>query len=191
MRLLKAQFDPLWTVHRLDKLTSGVIVFARSAEAHRHLNTQFEQHQIHKLYRALVHGAPPWQQTTVDLPLRPNGDRRHRTVIDPQRGKPASTAVQVLQRFTAFTLLEAAPRTGRTHQIRAHLAALGHPIAADPLYGPKNPDPPAPMARLALHARSLSLLHPLNETQATFEAPYPQDFSQAIQQLSASGTHGS
>jgi RluA family pseudouridine synthase len=186
--LLKLSFAPLWVVHRLDKDTSGVIVFARSAAAHRQLNTQFEQRQAEKRYHALAHGSPLWEETTVDLPLRPNGDRRHRTVIDPQRGKPASTSLRLLQRFDNYTLLEATPHTGRTHQIRAHLAALGFPIAADALYGPKTSHPPPPIARLALHAYSLQLLHPLSQAQISFQAPCPADFLQAVQQLGPTTT---
>lgn len=181
--LLKQAYHLLWTVHRLDKDTSGVIVFARTAAAHRHLNTQFEQRQASKTYHALVIGSPPWETLTVDLPLRPNGDRKHRTVVDAQRGKPAVTVLNVLQRLGLLTLVEAAPHTGRTHQIRVHLAAQGYPIVSDPLYGPKLSPEAAPLPRLALHARSLALIHPNTATQMHFTAPYPPDFSQALDNL--------
>ena len=115
--LLRTRFDPLWVVHRLDKETSGVILFARSAQAHRLLNTQFEQRQALKSYHALVAGAPDWTQTTIDLALRSDGDRRHRSVIDVHRGKPAITELRLLERFATHALLEATPCTGRTHQI--------------------------------------------------------------------------
>jgi len=94
--LLEGQSGRLWTVHRLDKDTSGVLVFARSAEAHRSLNTQFEQHQVTKLYHALVQGSPAWMEYTADLPLRSDGDRHHRTVVDLRAGKPALTHFKVL-----------------------------------------------------------------------------------------------
>ena len=181
--LLKQTYTPLWTVHRLDKDTSGVIVFARSAEAHRHLNTQFEQRQANKAYHALVVGSPPWERLTVDLPLRADGDRKHRTVVDAQGGKPAVTDLRVLERLGALTLIEAAPHTGRTHQIRVHLAAQGYPIVGDALYGPKLPAEAAPMARLGLHAWALSLEHPVTGEEMRFEAPYAQDFEEAVGKL--------
>ena len=189
VNLLKQVYQPLWVVHRLDKDTSGVIVFALSAQAHRNLNTQFEGRQASKLYHALVHGSPGWETTRIALPLRPNGDRRHRTVIDQRSGKPAITDLRVLERLGDFTLVEAAPRTGRTHQIRAHLAACGHPILSDPLYHNRPPgsrpstQPGAPplIERLALHAFSLTLLHPTSGAPQEFTAPYPADFARALE----------
>ena len=179
----------IWVVHRLDKDTSGVIVFARTADAHRDLNAQFEQRRARKVYHALVLGQPNWDEHSVDLPLRPNGDRRHRTVIDLQMGKPAITKLRVLEGFGAFTLVEAIPLTGRPHQIRAHLAACGHPLIADQLYKRSGEAYPAsnpgtePIRRLGLHACSLTLFHPINGQVQHFEAPYPQDFSDALEQL--------
>lgn len=186
---LNEVYGRVWVVHRLDKDTSGVIVFARTAQAHRELNNQFEQRQASKVYHALVIGQPEWDEKAVDLPLRPNGDRRHRTVIDPQRGKQASTALRILERFEGYALVEATPRTGRTHQIRAHLAAVGHPLIADELYrGPGRVEPgatvnPTVIDRLGLHARSLALIHPLSGQPQHFEAPYPQDFAGALEKL--------
>lgn len=187
--LLQEIHGRLWVVHRLDKDTSGVIVFARTAQAHRELNRQFEQRLANKIYHALVMGRPEWERKTIDLALRPNGDRRHRTVIDPQRGKPAITEVQVLELFSAYALVEATPRTGRTHQIRAHLASAGHPLAADPLYqtlGRRLSNASSefmPIDRPALHAHSLVLIHPVTGERQRFEAPYPQDFTRALEQL--------
>src|SRR4030042_2395483 len=132
--VLERQFGHLWIVHRLDKDTSGVLLLARSAEAHRALNTQFEQHRVYKCYHALVVGNPEWQEQTISLPLRPNGDRQHRTMIDTQAGKHAITPLKVLERFVNYCLLEAIPETGRTHQIPAHLHALGLSIIGDKLY---------------------------------------------------------
>ncbi len=178
--ILKETYPALWVVHRLDRQTSGVIVFARTAAAHRSLNTQFEQRQATKTYHALVHGSPAWDTQAVRLPLRPDGDRRHRTVVDPQHGKPAETDLLVLERFDQHTLLQAIPHTGRTHQIRAHLSALGHPIVSDPLYGGAElPELP----RLGLHACSLKLFHPVSAEALEFTAPYPQDMEQAIATL--------
>jgi tRNA pseudouridine32 synthase / 23S rRNA pseudouridine746 synthase len=179
--LLEPNYGKVWIVHRLDKETSGVIVLARTAEAHRSLNTQFEQHTAHKVYHALVRGTPEWEEKSIDFPLRANGDRRHRTVADAQRGKPALTRLRVIERFNAFALVEARPETGRTHQIRCHLAALGYPLAGDRLYGGEEPVPP--LESFALHASSLSLKHPVSGKTLLLEAPYPNDYQIALERL--------
>lgn len=178
--ILEPSFGRLWIVHRLDRETSGVIVLARDADAHRHLNTQFQEHRISKLYHALVAGQPSWENLTITDPLRPNGDRRHRTVVDSARGKSAITELKVLHRFDDYSLLEVAPRTGRSHQIRAHLKHAGYPILADSLYG----DPTHPchtlLPRQGLHALSITLIHPKTTQEMSFEAPYPQDFASLL-----------
>lgn len=179
--LLTQQYGRVWVVHRLDRETSGVIVLARSAMAHRALNLQFDAHRVAKIYHALIVGAPDWDTRPIDLPLRPDGDRRHRTVIDPERGKAAITHVRVLQRFEGFTLIEAAPKTGRTHQIRAHLAAIGFPLVADVLYSKGQSF--GGMTRTALHARSIAFEHPITHVAVRFEAPYPEDFGAALKNL--------
>ena len=180
--LLKTAYNPLWVVHRLDRDTSGAMVFARSAAAHRVLNTQFEKRQANKCYHALALGEPAWEDQTIDLPLRADGDRRHRTIVDWQNGKASCTRLRVLERFKGCALVEATPLTGRTHQIRAHLAALGYPVATDALYGG---EAQTWMARLALHALSLAFFHPTHNERLTFEAPYPADFSDALRNLRA------
>jgi len=194
--LLKLVYNPLWVVHRLDKDTSGVIVFARTAGAHRTLNSQFEARQAAKIYHALVNGDPAWTEQTVDLPLRPNGDRKHRTVVDSQRGKSASTSLRVLEHFGRYALIEAIPHTGRTHQIRAHLATIGHPLVADTLYGSsaslsvlethlgrQGHSELSFLQRSGLHSWSLSVMHPTNGGRLTFVAPYPNDFRYALDWL--------
>jgi RluA family pseudouridine synthase len=181
INLLKQQYDRVWVVHRLDKETSGVMVFARSAATHRALNIAFDSREVGKVYHAIVSGIPAWHAYTIDLPLRPDGDRRHRTVVDRQHGKPALTHLRVLERFAQHALIEAKPETGRTHQIRAHLGALGLPLAGDRLYGGK--DALALITRVALHACSIQFEHPVTHEQLKLEAPYPDDFSHLLEQL--------
>jgi RluA family pseudouridine synthase len=191
-KLLAERFGKVWVVHRLDRGTSGVIVLARTADAHRSLNMQFDRHEASKTYHALVAGTPGWDTQRVALPLTADGDRKHRTVVDPHRGKPAVTHLQVLARFSGCALIEARPETGRTHQIRTHLAALGHPLLGDLLYGGERsrfPDPSAPagllIARAALHAFSLTLAHPATSAPLRLEAPYPEDLAAALRILQA------
>jgi RluA family pseudouridine synthase len=196
--ILEPLYGPIWIVHRLDKETSGVLVLARNAAAHRDLNTQFEKRQISKTYHALAAGNPEWEEKSVKLALQPDGDRKHRTVIDARFGKNSITHLRVVKRFRAYTLIEAVPETGRTHQIRAHLAGEGFPIAGDALYGDgegvflsrvkpdyrqgKIPEK-AILDRLALHARSLVFTHPISGEEIYFEAPYPRDFEKTLRQL--------
>ncbi len=197
--VLEPEFGRLWIVHRLDRETSGVMLLARTPETHRNLNTKFEQRQVIKCYHVLACGAPEWQEKTVDLRLLPDGDRRHRTVVNARQGKPSETEFLVLERLGEFTLLKATPHTGRTHQIRAHLAAIHLPILGDTLYGGRsmltlsalNPGSTAGIfteelpliQRCALHAFSLDLTHPISEQALHLEAPYPEDFSAALRIL--------
>jgi RluA family pseudouridine synthase len=179
--ILESQYGRLWIVHRLDKDTSGVILLARTAAAHRTLNTQFAQNLVEKTYRAIITGLPSWDEKTVDAPLRAGAGRRKRTIIDPERGKPAVTEFHILARFQAYAFVEARPHTGRTHQIRAHLYSLGHPVLADPLYGESAPS--KHIQRLALHAHTLTLQHPDSAKRMTFMAPLPPDLEAALRQL--------
>lgn len=191
--VLEPDFGRLWIVHRLDRQTSGILLLARSAEAHRSLNQQFEKHEVRKTYHALILGSPDWDEKTIHLPLRPNGDRRHRTVVDPENGKTAITEARVIQRFgTSLCLVEAVPHTGRTHQIRAHLAAVGYPLAADALYGggkvlwlsliaPETVEKDIPiLERAALHALSLEFTHPTHLERVKFHTKYAQDLAQVL-----------
>lgn len=180
--VLEPLFGRLWTVHRLDRETSGIAVLARSAAAHRVLNTQFEQRRVTKIYHALVAGTPDWEKITVDLPLRVNVGHRHRTVVDAQKGKAAVTHFRRLKQMAGCCLVEARPATGRTHQIRAHLAALGLWIVGDALYGP-TPNLLEGRARTLLHACSLELAHPVTGENLLLEAAYPADFLELLASL--------
>lgn len=168
--------EKLYIVHRIDRETSGVIVFARNAEAHRQLNRQFETRSVEKVYLALVHGIIRDDQGEIDKPLRQFGSGR--VGVDDQRGKASVTEFRVLDRLPAFTLLEVRPRTGRRHQIRVHLYSIGHPVLGDPLYGDKAVQSSYP--RLMLHARRLSLHLPSGQ-RLTLEAPIPESFSRVVQ----------
>jgi RluA family pseudouridine synthase len=181
--LVQRQYGRVWVVHRLDKDTSGVVLFARSADVHRALNIAFESRQVSKIYHAIVIGVPEWEELAIALPLRADGDRRHRTVIDRVEGKLAVTRCRVLEKFTHHALLEAKPETGRTHQIRAHLAAQGFPIVGDALYGGVKGADRALVERSALHARSIALEHPATHQAIQIDAPYPIDLETALNQL--------
>lgn len=179
-KMLEADFGRVWIIHRLDRGTSGVIVFARNEAAHRVLSLLFESHQVVKTYHALVCGLPAWEEESSSLPLRTDVGHSHRTAVDRKRGVPALTRFRVEERFHAHALLTAAPETGRTHQVRAHAAALGFPILSDTLYGA----PPTDLIpRPALHAYSLEL-H-VSDRAFTWTAPYPPDFANALDQLRA------
>ncbi len=179
----------IWVVHRLDKVTSGVMVFARTAEVHRNLNTQFERHEVEKIYHAIVEEAPEWDEYIARHALHANVGRKHRTVADRVRGKISETGLRVLQRWEAnhecdaYAWIEAKPKTGRTHQVRVHCAEMGHPLVGDTLYGAQASEM---IERTALHAQSLSFRHPKSGKKVTFTAPHPADFEELINLLEAS-----
>lgn len=179
-KILEEKYSKVWVVHRIDKITSGVIVFALTAEAHRSLNIQFEKHQVEKVYHALVNGIPKWEEKITKFPLRANVGHRHRTVVDDRRGLRSETRFKLLERYQESALVEASPMTGRTHQIRVHAYALGHPLLGDVLYSAPETDL---IARPALHARTLTFTHPETGKRATFQADYPSDFMKAVHLL--------
>ena len=179
-QVLEELYEKIWVVHRLDKVTSGVMVFALTAEAHRKLNRQFEKHEVEKVYHAIVEGIPPWDERNARHMLQTNVGRKHRTVVVHKRGKNSETDFQVLKRGQNQTLIEAHPKTGRTHQIRVHLSALGFPILGDSLYGAEETDL---ISRPALHALSLTFTHPISGEKISFHAPYPEDLEQVIGKL--------
>jgi tRNA pseudouridine32 synthase/23S rRNA pseudouridine746 synthase len=190
---LSARFGRLFVVHRLDRGTSGVLVFARTAAAHRALNQAFEAGQVEKRYLALVEGTPPGE-LRLELALASGRKGRVRPARPGEPGAKASvTVVRLLETFPArpwggrsLSLVEALPRTGRTHQIRVHLAHAGHALAVDPDYGAADPllgPGGLPLlTRTPLHAEALELPHP-GGARLTLRAPLPADLSAALEAL--------
>jgi RluA family pseudouridine synthase len=179
---LTSAYGRIWIVHRLDRGTSGVILFARNAVSHRALSISFESHQVHKEYHALVCNVPNWEEHVARHLLRQDVGHAHRTVVDHLRGKSAVTRFRVLERFSSHSLLKAVPETGRTHQVRAHASALGFPLLGDKLYGAPQTDL---IGRPALHAWSLSFT--FEGKSFSYTAPYPPDFSLALETLRTPG----
>ncbi|HMV97593.1 MAG TPA: RluA family pseudouridine synthase [Anaerolineales bacterium] len=180
VKMLEADFPKVWVVHRIDKSTSGIIIFALTAEAHRSLNIQFEKHLVEKTYHAILNGSPKWLDKITKFPLRANVGNKHRTVVDNRNGVRAETRFRILKQNQLSALAEAQPMTGRTHQIRVHAYALGYPLLGDILYSAPETDI---ISRAALHAYSLSFDHPTSNERLTFTAPYPADFEKALQLL--------
>ena len=180
VKLLEEEYGKIFIVHRLDKITSGVMVFARDAETHRALNIQFENHYAQKTYHAILEGNPKWEEKVAKHPLRANVGHKHRTMVDDKNGKPSETRFRVIKRYPESALVEAKPMTGRTHQIRVHAYALGHPLVEDVLYGARDL---YGLQRPMLHAQSLSFIDTATNEKVKFSAPHPADFEEALKIL--------
>jgi RluA family pseudouridine synthase len=177
LSVLECQSDrKLFVVHRIDRDTSGLIVFAKTTAAHRHLNIQFEKRLVKKTYLALVQGVPTADQT-IDAPIYEFGSGR--MGID-TRGKKSITEFTVLNRFTTSALLQVKPITGRRHQIRVHLYSIGHPILGDKTYG--SPRPVGGVERLMLHAHTIELIHP-DKSLIQLEAPLSELWNKIVQNV--------
>jgi len=177
-------------VHRLDRETSGLMVFARNVKAERSLGRQFREHSIRRVYWALVAGRVDEQTIETQL-VRDRGDGRRGSTSRPDVGKRAVTHVTPLESLPGFTLLECRLETGRTHQIRIHLAECGHPLCGDKVYGSRarrrGAAAPRP-GRLALHAGRLGFMHPTHNRLLEFESPWPKDLQAFLDRLrSATG----
>ena len=172
LRVQQVYADAL-IVHRLDMATSGLMLMARGAAMQRALNRAFAEREVDKRYTAVVAGqlaaTALWQ--LIDLPIAVDWPRRPLRIIDPVNGKPSMTRWRVLENAVEATRLELEPVTGRSHQLRVHLQALGHPILGDALYAPAAEQARAP--RLLLHASALTLLHPGTGQHLTFHDPAP------------------
>jgi 23S rRNA pseudouridine1911/1915/1917 synthase len=163
-------------VHRLDRFTSGVILVARTDTAHRHLAEQFSSRQVGKIYLALVHGRVAQEGGRITTPITRDPVRRTRMTTKLAHGRSAITEYKVLRRLEAFTFLEIKIGTGRTHQIRVHLASIGHPVAGDKLYGAPTSSAP----RIFLHAHQITFASPSSGTEIKITAALPQDLEQHL-----------
>mgnify|MGYP001156578763 CR=1 FL=1 len=197
--LLQETYGKIWTVHRLDRETSGAILFARTEEAHRNLNAQFEARTVDKIYLALTDGNIYTDEGVMDKSIAPHPSQAGK-MMTASHGKQALTLYRVVERFRSFTLAEANIKTGRTHQVRVHFQSIGHPLAVDPLYGKRESlsvseikvrnfnlgkfeEEKPLMSRVTLHAAKLSFDHPDTGARITLEAPLHKDFQAVLNQL--------
>jgi 23S rRNA pseudouridine1911/1915/1917 synthase len=192
------KFGAIFTVHRLDAATSGVIVFAKNETTHKLLSQQFEERSTRKIYNGLVTGKPERTAGIIDEPIAEHYAQKGMMMVGP-KGKPSVTEYELLEQFRAYSWMQFTILTGRTHQIRVHMKHLGHPIACDELYGDGKPillssfkkkfnlaksaEEERPiLSRLALHAAQLSFKDSGKNT-LSFEAPLPKDLRALLQQL--------
>ena len=169
-------------VHRLDKETSGLIVVAKNEQAHRWLQDQFRNRSVEKIYLALVDGKPPTPSGRVEAPIGRNSTHRKlMSVVQPEKGRVAVSEYRTLESFPDHTLLEVHPLTGRTHQIRVHMAFLGCPITGDTIYGKKKPS--IDLDRHFLHAYKLKIILPGEQQPRVFEARLPEELDSVLEML--------
>ena len=175
-------------VHRLDRLTSGVLLVARTDAAHRGLAVQFAGRTVEKVYLALVHGAMKQERRRIEKPISRDPAKRVRMTARRPEGRAAITEYRVLGRFTGFTYLEVRIKTGRTHQIRAHFASIGHPVAGDRLYGaPWQVAGQPPLERTFLHAHRVRFTQPVTGAAITVESPLPEELAAWMKSLPPAG----
>jgi 23S rRNA pseudouridine955/2504/2580 synthase/23S rRNA pseudouridine1911/1915/1917 synthase len=194
--MLKKQLNQkMWVVHRTDRDTTGVLVFAKSAQSHRNISMQFENLKVHKKYIALLSGVLEEDKGVISKPILISG----RDVSIDIEGKESITNFDVTERFKSYTLVEAMPLTGRRHQIRIHFWSIGHPLAIDSKYGVADPmmlsrlkrgykakkgeEEKPIISRLTLHAASLTFALLQTGKEQTFKSPLPKDFELALKQL--------
>lgn len=168
---LSVDYPGIREVHRLDWETSGLMLLARSREAHSELSRQFRERQVSKRYTAVIYGVPEQQQGEVNLPLRCDWPNRPRQIVDMQQGKPSQTLWRLQQEDKGSCRVELIPITGRSHQLRVHMQAMGYPILGDGLYAHEAAFGMA--SRLLLHATQLEFCHPVSGIPMSFSAPAP------------------
>jgi RluA family pseudouridine synthase len=209
---LNKRYGKIYVVHRLDRDTSGILLFAKTKEAHQKMSQAFENRKVKKTYYGLIHGQLKKDRGTILKPLAPCRSNPGRMIVDRFGGKHSETEIQVIERWGAYSWLEIHPLTGRTHQIRLHLASIGHPLVGDPLYGltddsiylsnlmanlmadlradrkkkyrTKKGEKEKPLlSRLALHAARLEFIHPVSGESLAIEAPLAKDLKATRTQL--------
>lgn len=168
-------------VHRLDKETSGLMIIARNSKAYRELQKQFRKREVEKLYLGLVWGKMPQKKGKVCWPIGRHIKHGERISVKTKKPRDAETQFSVQREYKGFTFLEIKPVTGRTHQIRVHLAASGHPVVGDTRYGRRKSEIKCP--RLFLHSSSLSFIHPETKAKVEFSSPLPQDLKHFLAKL--------
>lgn len=198
VKILRRTHPEIFVVHRLDRLTSGILIFAKTPEAHKHFSDLFKNRKIEKIYTGIVSGKMETGSGIIEAPIAENPYRKGEMVVH-KKGKPSATEYQVVESFTRFSLVKFKLLTGRTHQIRVHSKYINHPLACDPVYGDGKPiylsdikkgyrlgknqlDETPLMNRLALHASSLSFVGSEGKNYSV-EAPLPKDLNAVIQQL--------
>ena len=173
-------------VHRIDKDTTGVLIVCKNDRAHNALAEQLKEHSITRKYRAIVCGNLKEDEGTVDAPIGRHPQDRKKMAIVRSGGKRAVTHYRVLERFGNYTYIECRLETGRTHQIRVHMASLGHPLLGDEIYG--RAKSPFKLEGQTLHAMVLGFIHPTTGEYMEFEAPLPEYFEKLLEKLRKSGS---
>lgn len=195
---LEQKYGKIFTVHRLDRETSGLLIFAKTEDAHRQLSKQFEERSVQKIYKVLVEGVVHQKTGKIDKPIGRHPSRSGKMMIT-AKGKPSLTLYAVVEQFKQYALLDADIKTGRTHQIRVHFQSIGHPLAVDATYGRqpafflskvkkkynlgKMEEERPLMSRTSLHAAQLTIQHPVSNEEMTFISTLPKDFSAVLKQL--------
>ena len=197
--MLQEKYGEIYTVHRIDKETSGIMVFARTPEAHKHLNDQFVNRETSKIYLAVIDGVPYEDEGTIDKPIKNNPGKSGQMMVHPD-GKASLSKYTVIEKFKRYAVVDVQIFTGRTHQIRVHLKSIGHPLMIDNLYGnteafylssikkkrfnlEKQTEEKPLMSRTCLHAKALGITHPATGKKVKFEAPLPKDIKALLNQL--------
>ncbi|HMO61012.1 MAG TPA: RluA family pseudouridine synthase [Ferruginibacter sp.] len=196
--ILAAKYGSIFTVHRLDRETSGIILFAKNEAAHKYFSTLFENRTVEKFYTALVHGTPSQRTGLIDAPIAEHPVHKGQMFVTRQ-GKASSTGYEVLETFGRYSLVKFLLHTGRTHQVRVHAKHIGHPVACDPLYGDGQPillstikkkyklskteeaEKPI-LSRVALHAHQL-IFKDTEGSNFNLTAEFPKDIKALLQQL--------
>ena len=168
-------------LHRLDKMTSGLLVAAKTEQAHLHLAAQIKARTVERIYEAVVHGCPKADEGRVEAPIGRHPTERKKMSVNAGYGRPAATQYRVFARYRSFAHLQLKLETGRTHQIRVHMASIGHPIAGDEVYGPKRGA--SVSGGQCLHARSLAFTHPVSGQQMQLTSRLPDYFASFLERI--------